>query len=67
MKAYDTNYGPMIQLRGEDQSIPTFLTTKEGYIDSEKIVTENFLEDNYISKVDVQKVIDDAVQKALSK
>lgn len=63
----NATFGPMFYLKDENGGIATSLSLTRGTINNQNIITEDYLKANYINKSDVQKMIDDAVQKALSK
>jgi len=67
MKAFDSSGTPAFFLTNENEEVSTYLTLAEGKINNQKIITEDYLKANYINKTDVQKMIDDAVNKALAK
>jgi hypothetical protein len=55
-KAYITLY--------DETAFPrTWLSETEGYIDYEKIITEDYLKANYYSKDEVEKMIEEALKK----
>lgn len=59
--------GPVFYLTNSNGDASTYLTYESGYINGQKIITEDYLQQNYIDKTDVQKMIDEAVKKALTK
>jgi hypothetical protein len=63
----DSSYGAYVAIKDKLGNLISYLTTTEGYINSNKIITEDYLEENYIKKDEVQKMIDETVEKALKK
>lgn len=67
IKAYDKNAGPTFFLTDSDESVKTYFTLTNGYINGNRVITEDYLEENYISKDEVQEMIDEAIEEALEK
>jgi hypothetical protein len=67
INADSPTHGPVFYLTNLNGDASTYLTYEAGYINGKKIITDDYLNQNYINKSDVQKMIDDAVSKALNK
>ena len=67
MKAFDASGTPTFLLTDSEDKVITFFTLTSGYINNQKVITEDYLQENYINKIDVQKMINDAVKNALTK
>jgi hypothetical protein len=63
----DSPYGAYVAIKDNLGNFISYLTTTEGYINSSKIITKDYLEENYVKKDEVQSMIDKAIEKALKK
>jgi hypothetical protein len=69
IQATNKKYGDLafIGIRNESKVMKTYLTEEYGYINGKKVITQDYLEENYVSKSEVQKMIDEAIKEALGK
>lgn len=61
------NYGSYMGIVDPDGNLKSYINETTGKINGNKIITEDYLKENYISKTEVQEMINKAVKEALNK
>lgn len=63
--AATSNMGSVLGLRNKEGNLRTWITTKEGVIDGYKVITQKEIKQYYYTKEEVDKKIQETVEKLL--